>query len=241
MRKPHELVNLACLSVVVSLCQTFHAYAYRAPSLEDDRKFTEEALKKDPGNRVLLFRHMQIEEHMNEHKLAQEDATILVRSKATTKEEFEQNYTAYIVLGETEKALSCLNMIQKLWPNRDYYKQRGFAYQRANKWKEALQNYQAHWRQMPSDYIILVAISSMQDKLGDSAAAASSRNLYERLDKVYHDAFFKKFRELCRASGPHFDQKGESERGKMACEAGVAAVLQQISKYQKGNNYLLSR
>ncbi len=117
MRKPHELVNLTCLTVVVSLCQTFGAYAYRALSLEDTCKYTEEALKKNPDNRLLRVRHMQVEEHMNEHSVAREDATILVRRKATTKEEFEQNYTAYIVLGETEKALSCLDTTQKLWPN----------------------------------------------------------------------------------------------------------------------------
>lgn len=241
MRKPHELANLTCLTVVVSMCQTFHAYAYRAPSLEDDRKFTEEALKKNPGNRLLRFRHMQIEEYMNEHSLAQEDASILVHNKAVTKEEFEQNYSAYIVLGETEKALSCLDISQKLWPNRDYYKLRGFAYERAGEWKKALQNDQAHWRQMPSDYIILLSISSMQDKLGDTAAAAANRSFYERLDKTHHDVYFKKFRELCRASGPHYDQEGEGERMKIAAQASSAAVLQQISQYQRENNYLLSR
>lgn len=241
MRKPHELLNLTFLSVVVSLCQTFDAYAFRAPSLEDDRKFTEEALKKNPGNRLLRFRHMQTEEYMKEHSLAREDATILVQNKAVTREEFEQNYSAYIVLGETEKALSCLDMRQKLCPNSDYYKMRGFAYQRASKWKEALQNYQAHWRQMPSDYIIILSISHMQDRLGDTAAAAASSSLYERLEKTYHNAYFKKWRELCRASGPHPDQEGESERMKVATQTASATVLQQISQYQRENNYLLSR
>lgn len=235
MRKPHELVNLTCLTLVVSLCQTFHVYAYRAPSLEDDRKFTEEALKKNPGNRLLRFRHMQIEEYMNEHSLAQEDASILVHNKAVTKEEFEQNYSAYIVLGETEKALSCLDMCQKLWPNRDYYKLRGSAYAKASKWKKALQDFQAHWRKMPSDYIILLSISSMQDRLGDTAAAAASSSLYERLEKTYHNAYFKKWRELCIASGPHPDQEGESERMKVAAQTASAAVLQQVSQYQREN------
>lgn len=238
MRKPHELFNLTCCVAVVSLCQTFHAYAYQAPSLEDTCKYIEEELKKNPDDRLLRFSHMQNAECMNKHSSAREDATILVHKKATTQKEYEQNYAAYIVLGDTEKALSCLDMSQKLWPNRDYYKLRGSAYARAGEWKTTLQNYQEHWRRTPSDYIILPSISLLQDKLGERATAAASRSFYERLDKTYHDTWYKKFRELCRASGPHYNQRDEEERMKVAAQAASAAVLQQISKYQRESKAL---